>query len=106
MWWTRTETKLLSPLLRGQRGGREGFDIAETVPDGLYIGRSVLQKTLWDGALEALKGVVEFCPTSSFGQSWPSQRSGNHRYNVGAVVKDGRILACPQGGTRQTTGVL
>jgi NAD+ synthase (glutamine-hydrolysing) len=79
------------------RGAAEAGAKVLTLPElcltGYTSGDLFLQKTLREGALEALRGVVEFSRDLDLLTvvGLPLEADG-HLYNVAAVVKDGRIL--------------
>lgn len=84
-------------VLQLMRGAAEAGAKVLTLPElcltGYTSGDLFLQKTLREGALEALQGVVEFSRDLDLLTvvGLPLE-ADNHLYNVAAVVKDGRIL--------------
>ena len=83
--------------IRLMRGAAEAGAKILTLPElcltGYTSGDLFLQKTLREGALEALRGVVEFSRDLDLLTvvGLPLE-ADSHLYNVAAVVKDGRIL--------------
>jgi NAD+ synthase (glutamine-hydrolysing) len=81
-------------LMRGAaEAGAKVLTLPELCLTGYTSGDLFLQKTLREGALEALRGVVEFSRDLDLLTvvGLPLEADG-HLYNVAAVVKDGRIL--------------
>ena len=81
-------------LMRGAaEAGAKVLTLPELCLTGYTSGDLFLQKTLREGALEALKGLVEFSRDLDLLTvvGLPIE-ADNHLYNVAAVVKDGRIL--------------